>query len=117
MDYGQYSLEKKSDPQLKVNRTPSALAITAPANAKIGQTITLKVRLTRTSDNAPIKAVKVTGPFGLQTTNDNGEASASYTVPSQMGTGSKPLTFKFAGEHRYTPTENSKNIQISPSTN
>ncbi len=115
--YDQYSLEKKSDPKLKVNRTPSALAITAPANAKIGQTITLKVRLTRTSDNAPIKAVKVTGPFGQQTTNDNGEASASYTVSSQMGTGSKPLLFKFAGEHRYLPVEKSQNIQISPSTN
>ena len=115
--YDQYSQEKKSDPHLKVNRTPSALAITAPGNAKIGQTITLKVRLTRTPDNAPIKAVKVTGPFGQQTTNDNGEASASYTVPSQMGTGSKPLLFKFAGEHRYLPVEKSQNIQISPSTN
>jgi len=117
VDYNQYSQEKKSDPHLKVNRTPSALAITAPGNAKIGQTFTLKVRLTRTPDNAPIKAVKVTGPFGQQTTNDNGEASASYTVPSQMGTGSKPLLFKFAGEHRYLPVEKSQNIQISPSTN
>jgi hypothetical protein len=117
VDYNQYSLEKKSDPTLKVNRTPSALAITAPAGAQIGKTITLKVRLTRTSDNGPIKGAKVTGPFGVQTTNDNGEATANYTVSSQLGTGTRPLTFKFAGEHRYLPTENSKNIQISPSTN
>lgn len=117
VDYGQYSLEKKSDPKLTVKRTPSAIAITAPGTAKIGQTITLKVRLTRTSDNAPIKGAKVTGPFGQQTTNDNGEASAPYTVSSQMGTGSKPLLFKFAGEHRYLPVEKSQNIQISPSTN
>jgi len=117
VDRDRYILEKKSDPLLKVLKSPSSISVSAPASTQIGKSITIVIKLRRTTDNRGIKGAIINGPFGSMTTNDFGTAAGTFTVSSQLGTGSKSLLFKFNGDQRYEASQKSHTIQISPSTN
>ncbi len=115
VDTNVWNVTKLSDPVIDLDKASVHLALTGPSTAHIGQSISLKARLTRTTDGSPIKGVTVSLPPG-KTTDDNGEAAFSFAVPSG-GTGPRPFKVKFLGNDNYNPGEGSVTINVTPATN
>ena len=112
----QWNVEKKSDPILDVNESPVHLALSGPASAHIGSTMSVKLKLTRTTDNAPIANASVF-MGSSQKTNASGEATFSFAVPSG-NTGARQFKATFPGvEKKYLNGEGSITVNVLPSVN
>jgi hypothetical protein len=93
------------------------LALSGPASAPIGHTVTIKATLTRTTDNAPIGGapIHLAGQTAKQA-DASGVATFSLVIP---GGATGPRSFKadFAGNLNYVKTEGSVTINVTPSVN
>jgi len=90
---------------LTVSQCPTALALPAVSGAA-GTTVSLVSTLTRTSDSAGVKGRTVTftvdgASVGTATSDANGVATLSYSIPKTAAKGAHTLGSKFAGESLY----------------
>lgn len=99
-------------PQLLIEKAPVQVTVTAPAAAKIGQTIPMKVRVTRTTDGAPVEGLTVQG--FLQKTNSAGEVASDYTVSSVGGIGPRTIEAKTLESKWYLAGQGAATLQVMP---
>lgn len=99
-------------PQLLIEKAPVHVAITAPAAGKIGQILPMKVRVTRTTDGAPVEGLTVQG--FLQKTNAAGEIAFDYTVSSAGGIGPRTIEAKTVENKWYQAGQGTATIQVMP---
>lgn len=103
---------------LFIKPSPVHVAVTGPSSARIGDTIHLKARLTRTTDGKALAGKQVSGLGGYGDTDANGEIRFSGKVFAQGGIGARSFKANFSGETGfYEPGEGSITIQVQPSTN
>lgn len=115
VDVNVWNVSKISDPIIEINKAPVHIAVSGPSSAHIGQTISLKARITRTTDNAPIQGANlVMGPWVKS--DANGEATFSFAVPSG-GTGPKAFKVSYSGSDNYGPGEGSATVNVQPAVN
>jgi hypothetical protein len=78
-----WKVEEIGAQPITVSRSPVHVAVTGPSTAKIGQTMTIKARLTRTTDGSPLQNERLLLPelYGAQPTNANGEATFTFPAP------------------------------------
>ncbi|HQQ78671.1 MAG TPA: Ig-like domain-containing protein [Thermoanaerobaculia bacterium] len=112
-----WNVTKVSDPIIDIDKAAVHLALSGPSTAHIGQSISIKVRVTRTTDGGPVKNASIhLSPAAAKTTDDNGDATFTLPVPSG-GTGPKPFKATYAGNDNYHPGEGSITINVTPATN
>lgn len=106
---------KISDPVIAIEKAAVHLAVNGPSTAHIGQNVSLKVRLTRTTDGSPIKGASI--PLStVKTTDDNGEATFTFPIPSGV-TGPRSFKATYAGNDSYHPGEGAITINVTPAVN
>ena len=102
-------------PQLKVEKAPVHVSVTAPAAGKIGQILPMKVRVTRTTDGGPIEGLTVQLPGGFpEKTNNAGEIAFDYTVSSGGGIGPRTIEAKSLESKWYLAGQGTATIQVMP---
>lgn len=103
---------------LFIASAPVHIALTGPSSARIGDTIHLKAKLTRTTDNKVLAGRPVSGLGESGNTDASGEITFSGKVSAQGGLGARTYKANFAGETGfYAAGEGSITIQVQPSTN
>ena len=106
------------DKMLVIEPAPSRLVVTgAPSSARIGDTIHVKVKVTRTTDSAAIRDGLVsTSLGGTATPNAAGEATVTVIISSQGGTGARTVKVWFSGDpDLYEKSEATFTLHVSPS--
>lgn len=102
-------------PQLLIEKAPVHVAVTAPGSGKIGQTLPMKVRVTRTTDGAPVEGLTVQLPAGLpKPTNAAGEIAFDYPVSSYGGIGPRTIQAKSLENKWYLAGQGTATIQVMP---
>jgi hypothetical protein len=108
-----------SSGNLTVEKAPVQVSIVGPSSAKIGDSLAMKVKVTRTTDGAAAKDVAVTGsgiPYGSKT-NAQGEVAFTYQVGGGGGIGPRTLSVQAQANDWYLAGSGSKTIQVGPKTN
>ena len=105
--------------RLIVAPSPVRLALSGPSSARIGTRISVRVRLTRTTDSAPIANAWVAlQGSGSEKTDANGGATFDVTIGSAGGTGPHTIKATFAGNpEKYEKGEGSITVNVLPSVN
>lgn len=117
VDLNVWKVTKASDPVITIDKAPVHLALSGPSTAHIGQSVSIKVRVTRTTDGGPVKNASIhLSPTAPKKTDDNGDATFTFSVPSG-GTGPKPFKATYAGNDNYHPGEGSHTINVTPAVN
>jgi hypothetical protein len=111
------TVERLGGPTLTVDKAPVTVVITGPAAARIGDTLQMKVRVTRATDGAPAAGVRVSGNATTGTTGDGGEIAFTYQVGSAGGIGPRTLQVQSQASDWYLAGHGSKTIQVGPKTN
>ncbi|HET9481946.1 MAG TPA: hypothetical protein VFP98_09350 [Candidatus Polarisedimenticolia bacterium] len=103
-------------PQLLIEKAPVQVSITvAVSSAKIGQTVPMKVRVTRTTDGAPVEGLTVQLPDGFpKPTNAAGEIAFDYLVSSGGGIGPRTIQAKSLESKWYLAGQGTATIQVLP---
>jgi len=102
-------------PQLLIEKAPVNVAVTAPGSGKIGQTLPMKVRVTRTTDGGPVEGLTVQLPAGFsEETNDAGEIAFDYPVSSVGGIGPRTIQVKSLENKWYLAGQGTATIQVMP---
>lgn len=102
---------------LKIEKSPVKIAVSGPSNAAIGQKISLKARILRATDNAPMAGVTLSGNAGTQSTDASGWATFPVTVSASGGLGARSYKVRFYGDGQHLDGEASHTIQAGPATN
>ena len=97
-----WKVEATSAPPITVHKAPVHVAVTGPATAKIGQTMTIKARLTRTTDGSPLENERLLLPevYANQPTNANGEVTITFPAPGPNA-GLHDFTVSFESNPNY----------------
>lgn len=115
VDTDVWNVTKISDPIIDIDKANVHVAVSGPGSAHIGQTISVKGRLTRTTDNAPIAGANlVMGPWVK--TDANGESVFTFAVPSGS-TGPRSFKVSYSGSDSYEKGEGSVTINVQPAVN
>ncbi len=102
-------------PQLLIEKASVHVAVTAPGSGKIGQTLPMKVRVTRTTDGAPVEGLTVQLPAGFpEETNAAGEIAFDYPVSSYGGIGPRTIQAKSLENKWYLAGQGTATIQVMP---
>src|SRR3990172_387058 len=103
---------------LKVHKAPVNIAVSGPGSGQIGQTLTLKARVTRATDGAPVKEAQVQVPGSpAKVTDASGEVSFSYTISSGGGIGTRTVQVTSKEDDRHLAGAGSKTLQATAKTN
>lgn len=104
--------------RLDIGPSPVHIALTGPSSARIGDTIQLKAKLTRTTDGKALAGKHVSGLGQYGDTDATGEIRLTGKVFAQGGIGARSFKANFAGETGfYGSGEGSITIQVQPSIN
>jgi hypothetical protein len=116
---GELDVEKlyNQSGNLQVNKAPVTLTVSGPGSAKIGDTITVTVKVLRATDNAPVKLVEVSVQNLTKKTDDAGTVSINYPINAAEGTGPRQLAVKALGAAYTLEGSASKTIQVGAKTN
>jgi hypothetical protein len=101
-----------------IHVAPVHLSVTGPGSARIGETINVKVRLTRTTDNKRLQGRQILLGGMSGPTDADGELTFPLSVSSQGGVGPRTYKARFQGaQDLYEPGEGTLTIQVSPKVN
>ena len=98
--------------------TPIIFTLSSPANAKIGETVTLKARLTDSNSN-PLGGKTVNfrignALIGSKETDSTGNAVINYRITVQAGT--YTISAQYSGSSIYLPSNSTTTIHVNPLT-
>ena len=116
VDQNAWKVERPSSAYLSVKKAPTHLALSGPASAPIGKTVTIKATLTRTTDNAPIPGADVRLSGWTKKTDASGVATIPLVIPGGA-TGPKTFKARFDGGNSYEESDGSLSINVTPSVN
>lgn len=107
---------KSSVGQIRVVAARTSLTVaSAPTSASIGQTVSYKVRLVRTTDGAGIKGATVTSDMGSTAkTDETGWATFSTVVPGGSAPGVRKVNISFGKQPFYVDSATSFSLDVRP---
>ena len=98
--------------------TPIIFTLSSPANAKIGETIIIKVRLTDSNSNllgGKTVSFRIDNSLiGSNATDSTGNASINYRITVQAGT--YTISAQYSGSSIYSPSNSTTTIHVNPLT-
>ena len=103
---------------LTTNAATTAIVNLSIPPGRIGQKVTLKGTLKRTTDGAPLPGQSITfkvagTAVGTKTTSSTGVVSLAYTIPESLGVGKRTVRLSFAGSTLYLASSKSGTLTVS----
>ena len=103
---------------IEIFPSPVHLALTGPSSARIGEKISIRVKLTRTTDGAAISDARVSLEGDTVKTDASGNVVFNFAVGSYGGVGQRAFKAIYGGEPQaYEKGEGTTTIKVLPSVN